>query len=248
MRQIRRIALMLSILLAIMTTCAASGLAASFSISGFTYNHWYNLQPYNNVRTIYKLKLTADAAFTVHIDRNKTCFVDYYIYRDKECTDVVYKNSCWGGTPTKVDPSMIFLLTKGTYYLLTCVSPNGDGPCPSAKLKLTRRTATYPGNKTRAKAITLAKNKVTRIYQTSARHYNRWFRINVTNKKIVHYYLRGRNSGTIALYDAKGKKVPRNGSFYETKNPIKGTFYIKVTAPTRFINECQGAYGELKWY
>jgi len=234
----RTLALMLAIM-TIMAAMSVPALAESYKVATLKTGTWYKVPYYSDMKTIYKLKLTADSIVTISWKGNKAEYLRLYFYDNKACEYDFYDPDFY-----EARASQKAAFAKGTYYLMMYDLQER----PTSQIKITVKKAINKANYCRAKAIALKSGETVTIAQTADHCYDRWYKITVPKKKIVTITTSEYDAEDITLYDAKMQTIECTSGSKKviTEDKIaKGTYFIRVSGG--YSNAYLGNCITLKW-
>lgn len=234
------VALMLAVLL-LLATLPTAGLADSFKVQTLKLNQWYNLRPYSDNMTIYKLKVTGDTIVSFNWkDINTEGWSSIHIYRDKTCNDQLAYHSIYEATAG----SGGFVLYSGTYYIQMY-----DGK-ESGQVKFSTKKAVTVNkpNYCMSKAITVKARKKMEIAQTKSDNYYRWYRIKLSNTQSITFS--GLKHYDFTLYDRNLNEIScsdREDVCVTQGMQPKGTYYLEVHRAYLSNLAQKGEYTAFSW-
>ena len=170
---------------------------ASYKVEPLKYNYWYSLK--EDVRTVYRVKVTADTILTVNWKNNRgESYVG--VYPDKECDESsIYRfldSDYRMGEGTNG-----VVLYRGTYYIFMRDDDN------KAKVKFSKKPNTInKQNYCISKAITMTKNKKYEFSQSKNINYKRWYKIKLTKSQEISIVGFGRDYD-YTLYDSNFNRI-----------------------------------------
>jgi len=234
------VALLLAVLL-LLATLPAAGLADSFKVQTLKLNQWYNLRPYSDNMTIYKLKVTGDTIVSFTWKGIMTeSWSSLHIYRDKSCDDDIAYCSIYEATTG----SDTFVLYSGTYYIQMYDSKE------SGKVKFSTKKAVtvHKPNYCMSKAITVKAGKKVEIAQTKSDNYYRWYRIKLSRTQSITFS--GLDQYEFTLYDRNLNEIScsNRGDVCVTQGmQPKGTYYLEINRASLYELSETGKYTAFSW-
>ena len=237
----RTVALVLAMAMVMAAFSTAAFAADRYNVETLKKGTWYKIPNYDNIKTIYKLALSADSIITIKRKGNDSGAAYVLFYTDKKCDGSSINDDYYSGTE-------IFSLAKGTYYIKMY---DDWSEYTNMQVKITVQKAVNQSNYCRAKAVSLKPNKTVKIAQTSDYCYDRWYRITLNTKKTVTITTDEHMAGYIRLYDSRMQKVTCTSGSRKviTEYPVKkGTYFVRVISPDDYdVGEYVGTYMTLSW-
>jgi len=248
MKRIRRCLALLLAMLLLLAALPVSGLAAT-KVKTLKYNTWYSTQdPAASSRIAYRLKLTA--ATVVYVNwKNANAnsdFAEVDFCKDTDCSYVVDGMEMFYPASGREG----FLLYPGTYYVGIFDIVKGA----KVKFSAVKASRLKKSNTTSGKAISLGSGKKAEAIFTRSGKAARWYKLKLTKKQAVRLYVNSHffnQGGDVTLYSSKLKKIPLeedwdNDRYLSKQKLAKGTYYIKLSADTSFLDE-RGYYARVYW-
>ena len=234
------VALMLAVLL-LLAALPAAGLADSFKVQSLKLNQWYNLRPYSDNMTIYKLKVTGDTIVSFSWKGIKADTWAYLgICRDKSCNDGIAYRSI----SEAASGSDAFVLYSGTYYIQMYDRKESGNVKFSTKKAVTVNKPNY----CMGRAITVKAGKKVEIAQTKRDNYYRWYRIKLSKTQSITF--NGIDHYDFTLYDRNLNEISCSdrGDMCVTQGmQPKGTYYLEVDRASLYELAQKGEYTAFSW-
>ena len=183
----------------------------------------------------YKISIPQDGFIKISAKHSKKDYeyITLYTSNKKETVTSDLNNGySWFELDGKSSGSMTFPVKKGTYYIYADDYDGSWDTRSPLKIKYTFTKATNKANFCRSKASKLSKNKKVTIVNTYNNCYDRWYKVSLSKKQPINYYIVGAED--VLIYDSKGNELDvvcvnrETGRYYTYDKLKKGTYYVRI--------------------
>lgn len=240
MKKIQKFSISIVVALFMLALSAVTIMAAS-SEKKAEANKWVK----TNESTYYKVTLKNDGCLSLSASRAANAsWMSVDMYKKKGGRYIYVSMPVYTNDKSKTQK---FAIEKGTYYFKV------DG---AAKIKYKFTKEPYKTNYCANKAILLKKNKTVDIVNTPNNTYDRWYKIKLTKKQVLKYWVKDANgvSVDVAVYDSNMAPIYMTGdnedtTLYRSHGKLKkGTYYVCISG---YIKDAaldnRATYTTFKW-